>query len=630
MDADAPPMLKAVLVNGALIFEPKSGDESHQRTFDAEYVYVENGRFEVGSETSPYTSKLTITMHGTTDSAKLPIYGNKVIAVRNGIIEMHGKPRSPVWTELWATAEVGAKQFTLIYDNTAGDFDWKDGDKIAVGPTNFSFKEAEELTIDGTPTTDPTTKRVTVKFKEALQYRHFAAEETYTGGKKLSMRAEVGLLTRNVKFQGDSQSKGLQYGGHIMMFSPGDESLEGRFSHIELFNVGQAFNLGRYPLHFHMIGRVTKSYIKHNSIHQTFNRATTLHGVHYLTIENNFAFDTMGHAVFIEDAAETKNNIVNNLVMKANPSNSLLNTDTSPACFWITHPDNIFIGNHCSGAMRYGFWYDLQEHAMGPSSNPNICPTGERLGVFRDNVAHSVGRYGLRIFHKHIPRTDPCGAISKAIDVSKDTAETDYETKAFEDNEPVEALYENFIGYKAGRAAVIAEEIGFVTFRNITTADNVESGIQITIPGLAKTEQGMVDGAFVVGESKGNGMGTANYNGAKGVTTGQKDTYYFKNIEIHNFAAGTETNSGVTTCSHCAFTLNKKGFANTMKWEGVSFTNVTKQLIWDQWHNQIIHDVDGKFSGDNSERWITPDNRHNKITNVCTLKESLDNSYVCT
>ena len=39
-------------------------------------------------------------MHGEKYSPELPIYGNKVIAVRNGVLDMHGIPRSPTWTEL--------------------------------------------------------------------------------------------------------------------------------------------------------------------------------------------------------------------------------------------------------------------------------------------------------------------------------------------------------------------------------------------------------------------------------------------------------------------------------------------------------------------------------------------------
>ena len=54
----------------------------------------------------------------------------------------------------------------------------------------------------------------------------------------------------------------------------------------------------------------------------------------------------------------------------------------------------------------------MQETAIGPSFDANVCPPGERLGEFNGNVAHSNGRYGLRIFHYHIPRTHPCKPVS--------------------------------------------------------------------------------------------------------------------------------------------------------------------------------------------------------------------------
>ena len=111
------------------------------------------------------------------------------------------------------------------------------------------------------------------------------------------------------------------------MHSPGDESTAARIDSIELTNVGQAFILGSYPIHFHMIGTVHSSYVKNNSIHHTFNRAVTIHGVHYLRVQNNVAYHIMGHSIFIEDAAETKNLIEDNLVLDVRRSWSLLNTD---------------------------------------------------------------------------------------------------------------------------------------------------------------------------------------------------------------------------------------------------------------------------------------------------------------
>lgn len=116
----------------------------------------------------------------------------------------------------------------------------------------------------------------------------------------------------------------------------------------------------------------------------------------------------MGHTFFIEDAVETKNVYDHNLAIQVKQSMSLLNTDQSPAGFWITHPDNIVTNNAIAGTDAYGFWFDMQDTATGPSFDPNICPVYSKLGEFRDNSAHTCKKYGLRIFHALIPRTNPC------------------------------------------------------------------------------------------------------------------------------------------------------------------------------------------------------------------------------
>lgn len=89
----------------------------------------------------------------------------------------------------------------------------------------------------------------------------------------------------------------------------------GKIENIELFNVGQSSKLGRYPIHFHMVGNVADSYIKGCAIHQTFNRGITVHGVQQLTLFNNVVYDTLGHSIFLEDAVETGNVIEKNLVI---------------------------------------------------------------------------------------------------------------------------------------------------------------------------------------------------------------------------------------------------------------------------------------------------------------------------
>lgn len=113
VDVDSTPVLKIVIVEGSLIFAPDATNSSHHRTFDANYVFVNEGRFEVGTEEHPYTSKVTITLHGKISDPYLPIYGNKVLALRKGHLDMHGPERTRTWTVLEETAEANSTTIKL-------------------------------------------------------------------------------------------------------------------------------------------------------------------------------------------------------------------------------------------------------------------------------------------------------------------------------------------------------------------------------------------------------------------------------------------------------------------------------------------------------------------------------------
>ena len=79
--------------------------------------------------------------------------------------------------------------------------------------------------------------------------------------------------------------------------------LEARLSNVETRLGGQGLKLGKYPIHFHMVGKVSSSCVKNCSIHHSFNRALAIHGTHHLRVQANVVFETRGHAVFIEDGA---------------------------------------------------------------------------------------------------------------------------------------------------------------------------------------------------------------------------------------------------------------------------------------------------------------------------------------
>jgi hypothetical protein len=354
VDVDKTPVLKAVFVFGSLIFSPDK-DPKHQRTFDANYIFVDKGRMELGTEEFPYTSNLAITMHSKIDSPYLPIYGNKCIGLRFGTLDMHGVAKTPTWTVMDSTVEKGASSITLHEK-----VNWVVGDEIAIASTSYNGREGERRFITDIDNTNP--ERPVLTLDSPLEFRHYA--EDYEVGTQeprefIPMRAEVGVLSRNVVFKGADDSLETEYGATIFMHSPGDDSLTFRASDVEFKNVGQAFKLGRYALHMHLIGAVHNSYIKNNAVNQSNNRAVAIHGTRYLRIINNFSFEAKGHNLFIEDAVETHNYIEGNLLMKVIRSMRLLNVDQTPAGSWITTPFNTYKTNHVAGSDRYGYWFDL-------------------------------------------------------------------------------------------------------------------------------------------------------------------------------------------------------------------------------------------------------------------------------
>jgi hypothetical protein len=468
------------------------------------------------------------------------------------------------------------------------DVDWQVGEEIVIASTDHGLED-NEIPGEGDMSEQRTITAIsgrTISFATGLRWEHYAATDTY-GDVQIEMRAEVGLLTRNVKYQGDPETSLVnKYGATIMLHSPGDETVIGRIENAEFFNVGQSFQIGRYPIHFHMIGEVTKSYIRGNAIHQSFNRATTVHGVQYLTIERNVIYHCMGHNVFIEDGVETNNNVYYNLIMQVRASHSILVTDQTPAGIWLTNPNNNIVGNHIAGGPRYGIWSDLQKNSIGPSASKDICPINQKLGEFYDNVAHSVGRYGLRIFHEHYPRKYQCKDI--IFDEEEHRAGRD----PYVENPIIVANYRNFLGYKCARNGIIVEHIGAVRFTNMTAIDNTLGGFEVNRvlenvrdDPYASPE---IDGGVFVGRSWKSAANMTTFPGGGqdieigshnskhfvspcGVITPQSDFFKVKNIKFFNFDFNEA--AAICSCSHCFKPPATDRDGRTVSFEGLEFTN---------------------------------------------------------
>lgn len=76
------------------------------------------------------------------------------------------------------------------------------------------------------------------------------------------------------------------------------------------------------------------------------------------------------------------------------------------------------------------------------------------------------------MFPVFIPRTYPC------LPVRESCSENPYEA-----NPPIEANFKNFLAYKNEHNGAIAENVGAVSFRNVTAIANNMVGIEISTSG---------------------------------------------------------------------------------------------------------------------------------------------------
>jgi cell migration-inducing and hyaluronan-binding protein len=216
------------------------------------------------------------------------------------------------------------------------------------------------------------------------------------------------------------------------------EGSRARIEGVEFRDMGQRNRLRRYPVHFHMDGSATGSYLKQSSIDHSFNRCVVVHGTDGLLVKGNVCYDHVGHGFFLEDGAETGNKFIGNLGLGTRATeNGLLPTDERPATFWITNPDNIVRNNVAAGSEGFGFWYALPQHPTGLSENGTVWPRRTPLGEFKGNTAHSNGDRGLNV--------DDGPNADGNTDSTNYTPVVDPSDR---DSDPVVAHFENFTAYK--------------------------------------------------------------------------------------------------------------------------------------------------------------------------------------
>ncbi len=373
-----PPALAGLKIRGTLRFAEVP---LHLTT---EWVMIMmGGKLEIGTVAAPHTNPARITLTGAdVDVLGLGMGGKFVLVMDGGILDLHGISRDELsWSVLDRTIMPGQTSLRLVENST-----WSAGDKIVIAPSGTSPLEAEEVTVVSS------TGRL-VTFTPAAQFKHFG-EVQIVDGKPLDMRAEVGLLTRNILIEGNEASEATSFGGHLMVMSGGNGYMEG----VEFFRMGQFTKQGRYPCHWHLSGSRYDNYSRYNSVHHSFHRGMVIHGTDGVTLQGNVIYDIRSHGyVIAEDGDEEDNVILDNLgiLIKqivryedyAFPNSTIVGfsaqSESRPGVFWMKNPNQIIQGNHAAGSMDgIGFFYD----GVGTA-------TSLRPDFFLNNISHSNYSY---------------------------------------------------------------------------------------------------------------------------------------------------------------------------------------------------------------------------------------------
>ena len=372
------------------------------------YLLVQGGAglLQIGQKLAPYYGTATITLNASRadlnngdPTVQVMGMGTKFVGAMGGSrIELHGAPKTS-WERLRVNAPAGSNSIQVPAVN------WKVGDQIVIAPSRNNWQEAEVRSITAIQDLAGGVKRLTLH--APLGAPHTGVIKTYSKPGRTwtaDLRAEVGMLTHNIKIQGNANSEADNgFGAHTMIMM----NSRAYVSNVELYRVGQKSLMGRYPFHWHLLANAgAGQYLENSSIHKSWNRAITIHGTHSTRVDQNVCYDHIGHGVFLEDGAEENNIIQSNFVLhtkKPAPGQQLTPSEDplrfsviqnqTPSSFWITNPKNQFSNNVAAGTPGTGYWFAFPKSPIGESAGDarfaGIQPYKNPLLLFRGNRAHS-------------------------------------------------------------------------------------------------------------------------------------------------------------------------------------------------------------------------------------------------
>jgi hypothetical protein len=349
------------------------------------------GALDMGNPSNPIPPTVTAELRlvipaGATCTGGTSFVEGDIGVWNSGRWDLHGAPLRVTWTKLTAPAVPGALLLN-VYDDVT---DWQPGAWIVVTPTDLGSRlvndsgnspQYEERQIVRVTRRTGYTE---IAINAALQYRHEAAGDAV---------AEVALLTRNVVVT--SKYPGGTMQGHTMYMS----GATGGISYAEFRDLGDFGCLGRYPVHFHMMGDSSRGMrVRGASIWRSDNNFMNIHASNGITVEDTVGYRTTGVGFFIGEPAAGMSTVdavmVGNLAARVvYRQGALLSPADSrfrPSGFWIHTYNTQLIGNVASGAWSLSF-YDSGFHL----AEQMATTSGFNTFLMVRNEAHSNNGAGL-------------------------------------------------------------------------------------------------------------------------------------------------------------------------------------------------------------------------------------------
>ena len=257
----------------------------------------------------------------------------------NPTIHVFGKEMARTWSLLASPVSEGSNSIRLIHDALA--MGWGQGDRVIIAPTTPGSKGTADSrsiqSIQGSIVTlsSPTSQSFDADF--------------FSGrGNAVARSAEVINLQRNIIITGDdfetincnpaitgdsvagcactSYRSKCTIGLHTIMANGGEIKMK----HSRIEKCGQRGIMGKYCLHFHLMGNASSSSFVGNAIEYSHQRGIIIHGSHLTTVKENVMSDVRGANIYIEDGNEMYNRIENNVAICPHKLNSNLGGCTIP------------------------------------------------------------------------------------------------------------------------------------------------------------------------------------------------------------------------------------------------------------------------------------------------------------